>query len=259
VVRDAMFAVVIRGEVFRGIADDGSVRAIGAWLGRRFSVVTRELARNRARRRHWPVRSHVPTEARVYSPEPHEAEPGLCLPIPGTEDLSRLWAPLLITVAPVVDDPQAPGICASRRTISKALRRQTTAGLKVEQTRPVRRGATWRVGQAECADRTAPRQVSSNPVSVADPYSRCVRRTGDNINSLPCGPLSEHSNLHLHFQIHPRYVTYIRDTHLCPTSSWSELAGALGIHHGPRGASARTEAASRHSTTQRSNTWQVTS
>lgn len=168
VARGVVLSVVEREEISRGIVDGESGRVIGARLGRHYSVVNREIARNGGRRAYRAMLAADRAAVKVARPKLRKVEASPALAAAVNEGLRRRWSPRQIAARLVVDHPEDPELRVSHEAIYQALYVQARGALKVELTGTLRRGATKRVSRAERTAIGAKRQVIPDLVLISE-------------------------------------------------------------------------------------------
>ncbi len=166
--RGVVLSVEEREEVSRGIVEGESGRVIAARLGRHYSVVNREIARNGGRRLYRGVLAHDRAAAQVARPKLRKVETHPALTKAVNAGLARHWSPRQIAARLAVDHPKDSELRVSHEAIYQALYCQARGALKVQLTGALRRGGTRRIGRTERAQIVAKRQVIPDMVMISD-------------------------------------------------------------------------------------------
>lgn len=161
-------SLVEREEISRGIVAGDSGRVIGDRIGRHYSVVNREIARNGGRRSYRAVVADERALAEVARPKLRKVESVAGLVTVVNEGLRRRWSPRQIAARLPVDHPDTPELRVSHEAIYQALYCQAKGQLKVELTGALRRGGTRRVTRAERIAIAAKRQVIPDLVLISE-------------------------------------------------------------------------------------------
>ncbi|HEX6922123.1 MAG TPA: IS30 family transposase [Actinomycetes bacterium] len=164
-----------REEIALGLAAGLSARAIAARLGRAPSTVTREVARNRARKHpggYRAVLAQTKAEARARRPRWSKLARQPRLHREVQAGLNKRWSPEQISRRLVEDFPDDPEMRVSHEAIYQALYVQGRGALRRELTRCLRTGRALRKPRRR-TDRRTERikdkvMISERPAEAAD-------------------------------------------------------------------------------------------
>ena len=176
VARGIVLSAAEREEISRGVGQELSGREIGRRLGRHYSVVNREIARNGGRRLYRAQGAGVRADAARARPKARKVEANQELAGEVGAGLAKYWSPRQIARRLPVDHPDDPGMRISHEAIYQALYCQARGALKAELGGVLRRGGTRRVSVgerralAEAKTQVIPNMVmiTERPAEVAD-------------------------------------------------------------------------------------------
>jgi len=123
-----------------GIKQGMSFREIGAWIGRRHSVVSREVNNNGGRDQYWPLKAERravrlrkrPKERRILANPRLDAEV--------SRGLAKKWSPRQISCRLRLDHPRDHSLWVSHETIYQTLFLQAKGAMKREVQQALRQG-----------------------------------------------------------------------------------------------------------------------
>lgn len=161
-------SVVEREEISRGIGAGESGRQIGRRLGRHYSVVNKEVARNGGRLVYRGVAAQQRAVAGRQRPKARIVESSPVVLAAVNAGLARQWSPRQIAARLVVDHPYDPELRVSHEAIYQALYCQARGQLKVQLLGVLRRGGTRRVSQVERRAITAGREAIKDMVMITE-------------------------------------------------------------------------------------------
>lgn len=157
-----------REEISRGISTGESGRMIAARLGRHFSVVNREIARNHGRRAYRAAEAdrRALASRRRRKERRLEQDPALLSEV--NRRLALGWSPRQIAIRLPKDFPGNEAMRVSHETVYQALFVQAKGTLKTELTGSLRSGRTRRVCRAERRAITAKSQAIPNMIMITE-------------------------------------------------------------------------------------------
>lgn len=161
-----------REGISRGLAEDVPGRLIAARLGRHYSVVNREIARNGGRAGYRAHEAQARADVLVSRPKPRKLEVNQSLQEAVAAGLKKDWSPQQISARLVTLYPRDEAMRVSHETIYQTLFCQSRGELRTQLMLALRTGRTRRVPGGS----TRPRQarisgmtlISERPAEVGD-------------------------------------------------------------------------------------------
>jgi len=161
-----------REVISRELAKGGSCRAIGRLLDRDHSVISREVARNRGRRRYRAVPAQRRADTHRARPKPRLLATNRRLHDEVNNGLAKRWSPRQISRRLRADFPGDQTMQVSAETVYQTLYLQARGELRTQLTLALRRGRTRRVSRSRpaVARGTIPGMlnISQRPAETAD-------------------------------------------------------------------------------------------
>jgi transposase, IS30 family len=164
-----------REEISRGIVAEESGREIGRRLGRHYSVINREIARNGGRSAYRASEAHQNAVIWARRPKDRKVESDPLLLAEVNNGLTLRWSPQQISTRLRMDFPENEAMRVSHEALYQALFVQATGQLKAQLVGRLRTGTTRRVSRAERRVLTENTQaipgmvmITERPPEVAD-------------------------------------------------------------------------------------------
>lgn len=164
-----------REEISRGIVAGESGREIGRRIGRHFSVINREIARNSGRSAYRACDARQKATASAARPKARKLETDPLLLTEVNKGLQLKWSPQQISTRLRMDFPDDEVMRVSHEAIYQALYVQAKGQLKARLVGRLRTGKTRRVSRAERRAITENSQaipgmvmITERPPEVAD-------------------------------------------------------------------------------------------
>ncbi|MGH3913498.1 MAG: IS30 family transposase [Pseudonocardiaceae bacterium] len=175
VARGSVLCLGEREEISRGIVAEETGREIGLRIGRHFSVVNREIARNGGRLAYRAFDAERKAVASAKRPKDRKVETDLLLLTEVNKGLKLKWSPQQISTRLQKDFPEDEAMRVSHEAIYQALFVQAKGQLKVQLIGRLRTGKIRRVSRAERRAVKENRQaipgmvmITERPPEVAD-------------------------------------------------------------------------------------------
>ena len=173
--RGTLLAIEDREEISRGIVAEESGREIGRRIGRHFSVVNREIARNGGRSCYRASEAQRNADVSMGRPKDRKVERDPLLLAEVNRGLALKWSPQQISARLQEDFPDDEAMRVSHESLYQALFVQAKGQLKARLAGRLRTGRVRRVSRAERRAITENKQaipgmvmITERPPEVAD-------------------------------------------------------------------------------------------
>jgi transposase, IS30 family len=166
--RGTVLCIEEREEISRGIVAEEPGREIARRLGRRYSVVNREIARNGGRPVSRASEAHRNAAVSAKRPKERKTESDPLLLADVTKGLVLKWSPQQISVRMKRDFPDNEAMRVSPETVYQALYVQAKGQLTAQLVGRLRTGKTRRVNRAEHRAVTENKQAIPNMVMITE-------------------------------------------------------------------------------------------
>jgi transposase, IS30 family len=157
-----------REEISRGIVAEESGREIARRLGRHYSVINREIARNGGRTAYRATDAAQNAIVSARRPKDRKVETDLLLLAEVNKGLSVKWSPQQISTRLRVDFPDDEAMRVSHEALYQALFVQAKGQLTARLVGRLRTGKVRRVSRAERRAITANKQAIPNMVMITE-------------------------------------------------------------------------------------------
>jgi IS30 family transposase len=147
--RGVLLDVGEREEISRGVATGDSGRVIALRLGRHYSVVNREIARNGGRLAYRAAEAGRNATVAACRPKARKIERDALLLAEVNRGFRQGWSPQQIAARLRADFPDNEAMRVSHEALYRSLFVQAKGGLKAELVGRLRSGRTRRVGREE--------------------------------------------------------------------------------------------------------------
>lgn len=166
--RGTALCIEEREEISRGIVAEESGREIARRLGRHYSVINREIARNGGRTAYRATDAAQNAIVSARRPKDRKVETDLLLLAEVNKGLSLTWSPQQISTRLRVDFPDDEAMRVSQEARYQALFVQAKGQLKARLVGRLRTGKVRRVSRAERRAITANKQAIPNMVMITE-------------------------------------------------------------------------------------------